>query len=203
MTDAGRFAPGTTVRVRDDWPERRGPCHIRTPHYLRGRIGTVERILGRFANPEDLAFAEDLARRAALAIGNADLFSQTQRAAETLQHALLPQGLPDLKGWDVAALYQPSGRVEVGGDFFDVIGLGRYAPRRGRSTPTASSSAVTRTSTPAWTGSALCSGTRSPRTASTCRPSSSGWRDGFGGRTGAPRRRRGDAGGSPPGVALG
>jgi nitrile hydratase len=52
-----RFLPGTRVQVRDDWPERRGPCHIRTPHYLRGRIGTVQRLLGRFANPEDLAFA--------------------------------------------------------------------------------------------------------------------------------------------------
>ena len=32
-------------------------------------------------------------------------------------------GCPELKGWDVATLYQPSGRVEVGGDFFDVIDL--------------------------------------------------------------------------------
>ena len=51
------FAPGTRVRVKDDWPETRGRCHIRTPHYLRGRSGTVERVLGSFANPEDLAFA--------------------------------------------------------------------------------------------------------------------------------------------------
>ena len=51
------LSPGTQVRVRDDWPEARGPCHIRTPHYLRGRPGTVIRHLGRFPNPEDLAFA--------------------------------------------------------------------------------------------------------------------------------------------------
>ncbi|HEU4331127.1 MAG TPA: SpoIIE family protein phosphatase, partial [Lapillicoccus sp.] len=68
--------------------------------------------------------AEDLARRAALAIDNADLFSQTQRAAVTLQHALLPHRLPALKGWDVATLYRPSGRAEVGGDFYDVVDLG-------------------------------------------------------------------------------
>ena len=48
--------PGTAVQVRDDWPEARGPCHIRTPHYLRGHRGTVVRHLGRFPNPEDLAF---------------------------------------------------------------------------------------------------------------------------------------------------
>jgi nitrile hydratase len=60
---APRFGAGTAVRVRDDWPERRGPCHIRTPHYLRGRIGRVDRVLGAFANPEDLAFARPAPRR--------------------------------------------------------------------------------------------------------------------------------------------
>lgn len=57
------FAPGTQVRVRDDWPETRGPCHLRTPHYLRGRDGRVVRTLGRFPNPEDLAFARPAALR--------------------------------------------------------------------------------------------------------------------------------------------
>ncbi|HEY2132264.1 MAG TPA: SH3-like domain-containing protein [Acetobacteraceae bacterium] len=53
---APTLAPGARVRVRDDWPETRGPCHIRTPHYLRGETGTVLRHLGDFPNPEDLAF---------------------------------------------------------------------------------------------------------------------------------------------------
>lgn len=56
------LAPGTAVRVRDDWPEARGPVHIRTPHYLRGQRGTVVRHLGDFPNPEDLAFARPAAR---------------------------------------------------------------------------------------------------------------------------------------------
>jgi hypothetical protein len=56
------LAPGTVVKVRDDWPETRGPCHIRTPHYLRGETGTVMRHLGDFPNPEDLAFARPAAR---------------------------------------------------------------------------------------------------------------------------------------------
>ena len=55
------LAPGQQVRVKLDWPELRGPCHIRTPHYLRGRTGVVERHLGRFHNPEDLAFARQAA----------------------------------------------------------------------------------------------------------------------------------------------
>jgi nitrile hydratase subunit beta len=50
------IAPGTRIRVRNDWPETRGPCHIRTPHYVRGQAGTVLRHLGDFPNPEDLAF---------------------------------------------------------------------------------------------------------------------------------------------------
>ena len=56
MASAG-YAEGAAVRVRDDWPERRGPVHIRTPHYLRGVRGRVLRRLGAYPNPEDLAFA--------------------------------------------------------------------------------------------------------------------------------------------------
>ena len=58
------FAAGAAVRVKDDWPETRGPVHIRTPHYLRGMRGTVVRQLGAFANPEELAFARPASTRA-------------------------------------------------------------------------------------------------------------------------------------------
>lgn len=50
------LAPGAAVRVRNDWPEAAGPCHVRTPHYLRGVTGVIERHLGRFHDPADLAF---------------------------------------------------------------------------------------------------------------------------------------------------
>jgi nitrile hydratase len=56
-----RFMAGSAVRVKRDFPETRGPCHIRTPHYLRGRGGVVERPLGSYPNPEDLAFARPAA----------------------------------------------------------------------------------------------------------------------------------------------
>ena len=56
------LAPGAPVRVRLDWPEGRGPAHIRTPHYVRGRQGTIVRHLGDFPNPEDLAFARPAAK---------------------------------------------------------------------------------------------------------------------------------------------
>lgn len=43
---------GTSVRVREMSP----PGHIRTPKYLRGKSGVVERVLGPFKNPEQLAY---------------------------------------------------------------------------------------------------------------------------------------------------
>lgn len=46
-----RFSPGDVVRVR----RGDGPGHMRTPWYLRGRIGRVERFCGHFPNPEELA----------------------------------------------------------------------------------------------------------------------------------------------------
>lgn len=56
-----RFAPGDSVRVRDDWPEAKARVHIRTPHFLRGVEGTIETVLGAFPNPEDLAFGRPAA----------------------------------------------------------------------------------------------------------------------------------------------
>lgn len=46
------FSVGEQVRVRRGDP----PGHIRTPFYARGKEGTVERICGRFRNPEELAY---------------------------------------------------------------------------------------------------------------------------------------------------
>jgi nitrile hydratase subunit beta len=56
------LALGSQVLVKNDWPETRGPCHIRTPHYLRGHRGVVVRQFGAYPNPEDLAFARPAAR---------------------------------------------------------------------------------------------------------------------------------------------
>ncbi|MEL6476278.1 MAG: SH3-like domain-containing protein [Pseudomonadota bacterium] len=49
---ATRFAPGQAVRVR----QGAAPGHMRTPWYLRGCTGRVERICGAFGNPEELAY---------------------------------------------------------------------------------------------------------------------------------------------------
>jgi len=46
------FASGDRVRVR--WADP--PGHLRTPFYARGKSGVVERYLGDFPNPEELAY---------------------------------------------------------------------------------------------------------------------------------------------------
>ncbi len=80
------FAPGALVRVRDDWPEQRGPVHLRTPHYVRGRPGRVIRRLGAFPNPEDLAFGRQADMRALyhVAFGPADLWPDGRAHDEIL-----------------------------------------------------------------------------------------------------------------------
>jgi nitrile hydratase len=49
------FEIGQSVRVRAEHPLRPQPTHIRTPWYLRGKHGIVERRMGDFHNPEKLA----------------------------------------------------------------------------------------------------------------------------------------------------
>lgn len=49
---ARSFEPGAQVRVREDFPAG----HIRTPVYIRGKVGTVTRRFGEFPNPELVAY---------------------------------------------------------------------------------------------------------------------------------------------------
>jgi GAF domain-containing protein len=79
--------------------------------------------------PADLAVAEDLGRRAGIAIENAMLHSQTRDTAVQLQRAVLPDRLAEIPGWQIASHYEPGGTAEVGGDFYDAVALpdGRLA----------------------------------------------------------------------------
>jgi PAS domain S-box-containing protein len=87
-----------------------------------GAISFISRRPGRRYGPDDLAFAEDIARRAAVAIDNARLFEERTRIARSLQRSLLPQELPRIPGLEVAARYRPAGLGnEVGGDFYDLF----------------------------------------------------------------------------------
>ena len=55
MAAAARFKAGDRVRVRAAYP----PGHIRTPFYIRGHTGEVERVCGSYPNPEELAQMRD------------------------------------------------------------------------------------------------------------------------------------------------
>jgi nitrile hydratase len=48
-----RYRPGERVKVRAAYP----PGHVRTPFYIRGHSGVVERLCGMYPNPEELAYA--------------------------------------------------------------------------------------------------------------------------------------------------
>jgi serine phosphatase RsbU (regulator of sigma subunit) len=64
--------------------------------------------------------AEDLATE------NARLFAQQRTVAQTLQHSLLPDALPEVAGATVAVRYLAGVEdVEIGGDWYDVIALDR------------------------------------------------------------------------------
>lgn len=52
---ARRFNVGERVRVKRSFP----PGHRRTPHYIRGKQGVIERVCGTFPNPEELAYGFD------------------------------------------------------------------------------------------------------------------------------------------------
>ncbi|MGW3208946.1 SpoIIE family protein phosphatase [Streptomyces sp. NPDC001135] len=71
---------------------------------------------------EDASFAEELAARAAVCIDNARRYTREHAMAVTLQHSLLPRGLPEQYALDVAYRYLPA-QAGVGGDWFDVIPL--------------------------------------------------------------------------------
>jgi serine phosphatase RsbU (regulator of sigma subunit) len=55
---------------------------------------------------------------------NRELYAQQRTIARTLQHALLPDRLPEIAGAQAYARYEPGERgVEIGGDWYDVIAL--------------------------------------------------------------------------------
>ena len=50
---APRFHTGDRVTVHEAYPIG----HVRTPYYIRGKHGVIERLCGAFPNPEELAYA--------------------------------------------------------------------------------------------------------------------------------------------------
>ena len=97
------------------------------PLRARGRVlGAITFVASspdRRYGDEDVELAEDLARRAALAVDNAMLFRREHEAAVILQRSLLPDSVPaHHDGIEFDVRYRPAGPgVAVGGDWYDIV----------------------------------------------------------------------------------
>jgi PAS domain S-box-containing protein len=94
------------------------------PPLFTGFVRDIEHRKRVEAEIERLLTAEQDARRAAEAAER-----ESAQIALTLQQNLLPPGLPDIEGVDMAAYFLAAGAYQMGGDFYDVLrtGDGRWA----------------------------------------------------------------------------
>ena len=99
---------------------------IATP--LRGPDGSLgvlslARGAGRARFTEaDVLVVEELGRRLAAGLVNTDEFAREHVIAETLQRSLLPEGMPQFAGLDLAVRYLPATEgADVGGDWYDAF----------------------------------------------------------------------------------
>lgn len=77
---------------------------------------------GRVFDDADVRLAEELARRAGMAVLNARVHTQRSAIAATLQRGLRPPELQAPPGFEIATHYSPVGsQNEVGGDFYDAF----------------------------------------------------------------------------------
>ncbi|MFE9109461.1 SpoIIE family protein phosphatase [Streptomyces collinus] len=130
VLDVDLTAPGGWMSAQDPERARRVldlgfHSLITVPLQARGVVlgmASFWRSTGPPFGREDLAFAEELAARAAVAVDNARRFTREHTLAESLQRSLLPGSLPDHAAVEVAHRYLPA-LEGVGGDWFDVIPL--------------------------------------------------------------------------------
>jgi serine phosphatase RsbU (regulator of sigma subunit) len=80
----------------------------------------TDRLAKRRRRAEQLALALDR-----VAAENRNMYTEQRSISQTLQHALLPDTLPDVDGLQVAARYIPAASgVDVGGDWYDIVDAG-------------------------------------------------------------------------------
>jgi phosphoserine phosphatase RsbU/P len=89
------------------------------------RLGALVMVSGRRFSDDDVALAERIAARAAIALDSARLYEESARIATVLTRSLRPPTLPRIDGVRLAARYRPAAEhLDLGGDFYDVIGSG-------------------------------------------------------------------------------
>jgi GAF domain-containing protein len=74
--------------------------------------------------PEDLAIIEEITGHAATALAHRLSYEQSRHTALVLQRSLLSEP-PTVDGLQVCVRYEPAGRDEVGGDWYDAFELSR------------------------------------------------------------------------------
>lgn len=86
-------------------------------------VGALVMVRRGAFDSEEVAFAERMAARSALALDSARLYEERSRTASVLQHSLRLPTLPDIPGVRLAARHRAAfEELEIGGDFYDVIG---------------------------------------------------------------------------------
>ncbi len=89
-----------------------------------GALAFASRDPQRHYGADDIALAEEIARRFAPVVEGALRLEEERTMAEMLQRSLLPQRLPDIPELDVAARYLPgTAGLAVGGDWYDLLPL--------------------------------------------------------------------------------
>lgn len=101
---------------------------VTVPLRTRGRtIGSLVAYWAetpRLYQEEDLPLFEELTKRAAVSIENAQLYEREREIAAEFQRAALPISLPHVPGISFSAIYVPSNDRELlGGDWYDALRL--------------------------------------------------------------------------------
>lgn len=121
------FLPPLVPFLEKGWTAAFVPVAL--PTEVLASLGIFSFRPGSPVSGEAIEAAAAIATQAALAIDNARLYQQQKQFADTMQRSLLPRSRPVVKGLDVGEVYEPSARVEVGGDLYDFLALddGRLA----------------------------------------------------------------------------
>jgi serine phosphatase RsbU (regulator of sigma subunit) len=122
-----QFLPALAPFLEKGWTGAVVPVAL--PTEVVASLGVYSFRPGNPLSEETVDAATALATQAALAIDNARLYQQQKQFADTMQRSLLPRSRPVVEGLEVGEVYEPSARVEVGGDVYDFLELddGRLA----------------------------------------------------------------------------
>jgi serine phosphatase RsbU (regulator of sigma subunit) len=122
-----QFLPALVPFLEKGWTAAVVPVAL--PTEVVASLGVFSFRPGNPLTQEIVEAATALAAQAALAIDNARLYQQQKQFADTMQRSLLPRSRPVIEGLEVGEVYEPSARVDVGGDLYDFLELddGRLA----------------------------------------------------------------------------